>query len=271
MAHSPLEILGWFGLGFTVVMTIAWAISLRLNFFSLVDAVWAIGIGVGAALLALFYSENLERTLFVAGLGLFWGLRLGIHLALRLSRHFPNEDARYQSLRSLWKQGLGWKTFLFFVFQALTQTLFLYPFMVLALDSQDFPQPLEILGGAIAILAILGETLADAQLKQFKLNPAHQKKVCNVGLWRYSRHPNYFFEWLIWCGIAVAALQSSFGFYAILCPVIMLILLWFITGVRPSEIQSLKSRGEAYREYQRTTSAFIPWIPKPQSKEAKES
>ncbi len=112
------------------------------------------------------------------------------------------------------------------------------------------------------IVAFLGEIVADAQLAAFKRNPACAGKVCNAGLWRYSRHPNYFFEWLIWVAFFLYALGSPHGWAGFISPLLMLIFLTKVTGIPPAEAQSLKSRGDAYREYQRRTSAFVPWLPR---------
>jgi steroid 5-alpha reductase family enzyme len=112
------------------------------------------------------------------------------------------------------------------------------------------------------LIAIAGETLADAQLAAFKRDPANRGGVCNVGLWRYSRHPNYFFEWLIWMSYFIFALASPFGWIAIVGPASILWLLIRVTGIPMAEEQSLRSRGDAYRRYQQATSAFIPWFPK---------
>jgi steroid 5-alpha reductase family enzyme len=112
------------------------------------------------------------------------------------------------------------------------------------------------------LAAITGEALADAQLAAFKRDAANRGRVCEAGLWRYSRHPNYFFEWLIWVAYFVFAVGSPWGWVALIGPASILYLLLRVTGIPMTEEQSLRSRGDAYRRYQRTTSAFIPWLPK---------
>ena len=259
--NSPaLEAIKSLGLGFTLLMAFAWLLSLRLKFLSLVDAFWAYGIALGSAWILLKDGQNSTRSLVAAGLVLIWGLRLGTHLTVRLKRHFPAEDTRYEALRSSWSEGLLWKSGLFFFFQALTQILFSSPFILIAQNSSPFPNGVEAFGIIISILGIIGESISDSQLKRFKSSPIHRGEVCDVGLWRYSRHPNYFFEWLIWCGFGLIALQAPFGVYAVIAPITMLLLLLFVTGVRPAEIQSLRSRGDAYRAYQMSTSPFVPWF-----------
>jgi steroid 5-alpha reductase family enzyme len=243
-------------------MTIAWAIALRLKFLSLVDAVWALGIGTCAAVYHIAFGSVQLRSALSVSIILLWSLRLGGYLSFRLAAHFPSEDTRYVKLKSSWSEALAGKSFVFFQFQALTQALFTYPFAVTALDGSDFPRLNEIFGFALALVGIVGESISDRQLKRFKENRSNKGQVCNVGLWRYSRHPNYFFEWVIWCGFGTLALTGPMGSLALICPIVMLLLLLFVTGVAPSEEQSLKSRGQAYVQYQKTTSRFVPWFPK---------
>ncbi len=244
------------------VMTVAWFAAVRIRFLSLVDALWAIGIGLCGAGYALVSHSNPVRAALAAGMALFWGLRLGYHLATRLWAHYPQEDSRYVELKRGWSSGFLWKSFLFFQFQAFLQAFFSFPFATIVSDPDPLLQLSEIAGLVIFVVSVMGEAIADAQLKRFKADPSHRGQVCNVGLWRYSRHPNYFFEWMIWCGVAVMAVGAPMGWLALACPFAMLFLLLFVTGVAPSEAQSLKSRGEAYRKYQLTTSKFIPWFPK---------
>lgn len=115
---------------------------------------------------------------------------------------------------------------------------------------------------AIWVVAFAGEVTADRQLLAFKTNPQNKGKTCQAGWWRYSRHPNYFFEWLIWVSYALFASSSPWGWLAWLCPATLLYLLFKVTGIPATEAQALRSRGEAYRRYQQTTSAFVPWFPK---------
>jgi steroid 5-alpha reductase family enzyme len=120
----------------------------------------------------------------------------------------------------------------------------------------------DVLGFVVWLVAIMGESLADLQLARFKALPANRGKVCSIGLWRYSRHPNYFFEWLIWVALFLFAAPAEWGWTTILCPAIMLFFLLRVTGIPYTEEQSLRSRGELYREYQRITPVFVPWFPR---------
>lgn len=118
-------------------------------------------------------------------------------------------------------------------------------------------------GTLLGLLAIAGEGLADRQLNRFKSDPANKGKTCRQGLWYYSRHPNYFFEWLHWISYPLIAMGASFGGWLWLLPLAMFLFLWFVTGIPYTERQAIKTRGDDYRDYQRTTSAFFPRRPSP--------
>jgi steroid 5-alpha reductase family enzyme len=123
---------------------------------------------------------------------------------------------------------------------------------------------------AVAIWAgsVVGEAVADRQLARFRADPAHRGKTCRDGLWRYSRHPNYFFEWLHWFAYVVLAIGSPWAWLSWCGPVVMYVFLRWISGIPYTEAQALRTRGEEYREYQRTTPMLFPWFPKPATKEA---
>ena len=252
--------------GYTLLMVTAWVFAWRLQFFSLVDAVWALGIGVGSALIQLTMGEISPRSLVAAALSLFWGLRLGIYLSIRLKKHYPVEDTRYEKLKQQWGHRLPVNTFLFFIFQGITQAIFTIPFLLASLNHTPFPQLNETIGALLVVMGVMGESISDSQLSRFKLNPTGHGKVCTAGLWRFSRHPNYFFEWVIWLGFGVFSLGTLSIWVSLIAPALMLYLLLFVTGVRPSEEQALKSRGDAYRNYQRETSSFVPWFSKTKTK-----
>ncbi|MEM7054670.1 MAG: DUF1295 domain-containing protein, partial [Pseudomonadota bacterium] len=152
--------------------------------------------------------------------------------------------------------------FAFFLFQGLLAWLFALPAWVVASDASSALSIWVILGVVFWLVSLAGESLADRQLDVFRTNPDNKGKVCKVGLWRYSRHPNYFFEWLHWFAYPLIALGAPYHWITWFGPVLMFAFLYRVTGIPYTEKQSLKSRGEAYREYQRTTSAFLPWPPK---------
>jgi steroid 5-alpha reductase family enzyme len=141
------------------------------------------------------------------------------------------------------------------------------PAILVVLDGETFASGMGLgasglLGVAFWATGLLGESLADRQLARFRADPANKGKICQIGLWNYSRHPNYFFEWLVWVGYAVFALGSPWGWLGFIAPALMLHFLLNVTGIPMTEELSLKSKGDAYREYQRTTSAFVPWFKK---------
>ena len=111
--------------------------------------------------------------------------------------------------------------------------------------------------------AIVGETVADRQLANWRKDPNNKGRTCRSGLWRYSRHPNYFCEWLMWCAYAALAWPGPLGPVALGAPALLLFLVLKVTGIPPTEARALASRGADYRRYQRTTSAFVPWPPRP--------
>jgi steroid 5-alpha reductase family enzyme len=119
-----------------------------------------------------------------------------------------------------------------------------------------------ILGTVLFAVGLSLNVLSDRQLAQWRANPDNAGKTCRAGLWRYSRHPNYFFEWLLWVGWAVIATAAPWGWLGWMTPVLLLVLLFTITGIPPTEEQALRGRGEDYRRYQQETSVFVPWFPK---------
>lgn len=245
-----------------LIMIGTWFFSRAKNNYSVVDAVWALSFFVTGGLYALIGDGLLERRLLMLICISIWSLRLGIFLAKRIASHHPTEDSRYVELRKGYGDHVERGFFWFFQYQAYSVVLLSSPFLLMALNTDPQVAPLEYIGAALFIICLIGEGIADHQANTFKKNPANKNKVCNVGLWRYSRHPNYFFESCIWFAFFIMAYSSPYGIYSILSPLLILFLLLKVTGVPMSESQSLKNRGEAYREYQKKTSMFVPWFPK---------
>ncbi len=273
MLTGALIMLG-FALAFAVVeMTITWSFARRLNNYGIVDIVWSAGFAP-LALLCFFFSPAEERAwdinprwFAISTMFVVWSLRLGSHLYVRVRSHHPHEDVRYAKLREEWGAATERKMFRFFQVQGALQVVLSLPLMLIVLDGETFASGWSlgvtgVLGVALWAFALLGESLADRQLARFRADPANKGKVCQAGLWNYSRHPNYFFEWLVWVGYAVFALGSPWGWLGIIAPALMLHFLLNVTGIPMTEELSLKSKGDAYREYQRTTSAFVPWFKK---------
>lgn len=235
----------------------------RIDNYGIVDIAWSYAF----AALALYYALAAPgwpvRRALIGGMAGIWSLRLGTHLYRRVRAHHPNEDGRYVQLRRDWVANFGPKMFGFFQMQAASVVLLGVVFLVGCLNPSPQVHPLEFAGTLVWLLALSGESLADHQLAAFKRDPAARGRVCTVGLWRYSRHPNYFFEWLIWVAYFVFSLASPYGWVAVIGPASILFLLLRVTGIPLTEEQSVRSKGDAYRRYQQTTRAFVPWFPKP--------
>jgi len=239
-----------------------WWLGIRNHNFSYVDIGWSVNFAVLAVLYAWLAPGELSRRVIIAAMFTAHGLRLGWHLSKRIIGE--PEEGRYQQLRKDWggRGNLNLKFLGFFEFQAVLNAFLTLPLLIVSFNRTPQFQPLEIAGIALFIIAIIGESVADAQLAAFKRNPANKGGVCDVGLWHYSRHPNYFFEWVIWIAYAIVALASPHGWIALAMPVLMLHFLINVTGLKTTEEQALRTKGERYRRYQARTSGFIPWIPR---------
>jgi steroid 5-alpha reductase family enzyme len=237
-----------------------WAISVRVRNYGFLDVAWSYGVLVLAPIYAACGPGTPERKWLLATLGALWSGRLGTHVLLRVLRHHPQEDQRYETLRNRWP-GPG-MFLVFFEIQAITVVIFSIPFLLAAFNRAPHLRTVEIAGMAVALISIGGEALADWQLSSFKKTATADEPVCQRGLWRFSRHPNYFFESLVWWGFFLFALGSPWGWTTIICPLLMLWFLFRVTGIPLTEAYALKNKGDAYRVYQRTTSAFLPWFHK---------
>jgi steroid 5-alpha reductase family enzyme len=253
------------GLGALLVallFALSWAWARRVDNYSLVDAVWAFGIGiVGVLWLVVGTGDPLKR-LLAAGLLALWSLRLGGHLQARIRRHHPSEDARYAALRHAWHGREASAFFWFFQGQGLSVLLLALPFLAIAAGASAPWRAWEIAGLAVTLIGIFGEALADRQMNQFKASNSAATAVCRSGLWRYSRHPNYFFEAVIWLGFYLFACGSGWGWATLHAPAIIVFLLLKVTGIPPTEASAVARKGDAYRAYQRSTSSFIPLPPR---------
>ena len=258
---SAWTMLGYGWVVMAVLMLGLWWVQWRTRNAGIVDVAWAAGVGLLGVLFAVASVDgDPARRLIIAAMAGLWGLRLAGHLARRVRAEA--EDGRYRALRESWGARTQPYMFIFFQIQALWAVMFAVPMLVAARNPLPGPTWLDLLGVAVWLVAIGGELLADRQLRRFKADPANRGGVCQVGLWRYSRHPNYFFEWVHWWAYVCLGLPGPYGWITLLGPVVMLVFLLKITGVPPTEARALASRGDAYRRYQQTTSAFFPWPPK---------
>jgi len=238
-------------------LTVLWFIYLWKRNPAVVDLGWAIGL----TLMGL--AHNLSGDMFSAGkllislLVLFWGIRLGGYLfwtRLRLGKR----DARYESLHQHSKIPAPLYFLIHYLIQACFQAAVGFVFIFTA-QSTTFDSIWPKVGFLLWGLGFVGSIAADAQLNQFRISPDNHGKVCQVGLWNYSRHPNYFFEILLWSGFALIGLPTRLGWLGLISPITLLLTMSLITGPI-SERQSLKSKPDAYRHYQKTTSMIIPWF-----------
>jgi steroid 5-alpha reductase family enzyme len=245
-------------------MFVLWLLGWWCENFSYADVGWSVNFVVLAFLYGAHAPGYAPKKWLMAAMFALHGARLAWHLALRIFGH--PEDSRYVQTRRDWVLGgrasMNVKFLLFFESQALLNIVLSVPLLIVAFNTDTRWHTVEIVGACIFLVALLGESLADAQLAAFKIKPANKAAVCDTGLWRYSRHPNYFFEWLIWIAYATFAFASPHGRIAIGAPVLMLYLLIRVTGLKPNEEQALRTKEDLYRDYQARTSSFIPWFPK---------
>jgi steroid 5-alpha reductase family enzyme len=245
-----------------ILFVMSWRFSIRHNNYSSVDVVWSFAFAPVAILYALCLDGWGPRRIAIAVLISLWSLRLGSYLWRRVAAHHPEEDPRYAVLRRRWSADLKAAFLKFFLAQAALVWLLMLPVYLICQQAAPGFAALEWLGFTLWFVALYGEGVADLQLRRFKKNSA-RSQVCRVGLWRYSRHPNYFFQSLLWWGLFLMALPAPWGWAAILAPLAMLWFLLRVTGIPLTEKLAVESKGDAYREYQRSTSPLVPWFTKP--------
>lgn len=236
----------------------AWLWARRIGNYSIVDAVWALSFSVPVIIYSIISNGWQMRSLVVAVLIISWSLRLGIYLTKRISKHHPDEDRRYLILREKWPSPLQF--LIFFLAQALLVFLLTLPAWLISRNPTPTFSGLELAGIGLWITGLIGEAISDLQLQRHKRQ--FPGTICDTGMWKFSRHPNYFFQSLLWWGLFLIAIPAPFGFWAILAPVAILVALLKITGIPLTERLSLEKRGEAYRKYQSVTSPFFPLPPR---------
>lgn len=252
-------------LGMIPFMLGLWLVHRRYQNAVLADIGFCTGLGIVTVFFGVLTSGDLLRRIGLASMGVLYGFRLGGFLLVdRVLGKM--EDDRYRKLREKWGKKAKTYFFLYFQMQALAIAVFSLPFLVLMENVQPFGNIWEILGVAIWGGAMVGEAMADSQLARFRRDSANKGKTCQKGLWRYSRHPNYFFEGLLWWAFPIMAVGVPYGWMTLAGPVFMIGALLKVSGIPFSEAQALASRGDSYREYQRTTSAFVPWFYKREPK-----
>ncbi len=216
-----------------------------------IDPLWTATIGVLGIILIIQSEKSDLKNIIIAIAIIIWAYRLSSYLFIRGR---IGNDPRYEALMTQWGKKANLFLFLFLQIQAVCAFVLLYALKII-IDAPSNYFAIFI-GLAIIIISLFGEAIADKQLKVFKQN--NKDGVCNTGLWKYSRHPNYFFEFLFWFGMSVFALSHLGGLWALIAPAMMYYLLNYASGIPPLEEHMLRSRGDAYLEYQKTTSPFFP-------------
>jgi steroid 5-alpha reductase family enzyme len=259
-----LKALAAIAVSLSILMAGAFLVQQRTGNSGWVDTIWTFSLGLtgtGSALWPIAGEAPNIRQWLVAALVAIWSLRLGVHIAIRT--RWITDDPRYAAFAREWGVDSARKMFIFLQNQGLGSIPLVFAVFVAAHFPSDPLRWQDYLGGLILLAGIAGEALADAQLKAFRSNPANQGRVCDVGLWRWSRHPNYFFEWFGWLAYPVIGLSTEYvwGWASLPAPVFMYWILVYVTGIPPLEQQMLRSRGDRYRDYQSRTSAFFPLPP----------
>ena len=238
-----------------------WFVQERTRNAGIVDVGWAASFTAVAALFGVTADTSRASFLPIGLVVVLWSTRLASYLVTR-GAATGAEEGRYVTLRQRWALRATKRFFVFFQAQAALAALLSIAFVVPFVTEPWDNGALRVVGVVIALGAVVGETLADAQLARWKREPANRGKVCDVGLWSYSRHPNYFFEWCVWLGFAIYGLAFAGGWIAFVGQGIILASIFGVTGIPPTERQAIQSKGEAYRQYQRRVSKFVPMPPK---------
>ncbi len=254
-----------------LVMAAAWAVQRRKRNAGWVDAFWSFGTGITGALCALAplpgegWPAPAWRAVLIAGLALLWSGRLGLYIVRRTAAS-EREDARYARFRSEWGAQFDARMFGLLMIQAVVAALLAICVMLAARCPVPGVRGLDIAAALLLAGSVFGEAVADAQMHRFRRENTGGGKICDIGLWRWSRHPNYFFECLAWCAYPLFAFDPSFrwpwGLAAVSGPAAMIWLLTRVSGIPPLEREMLASRRDAYRRYQARVSAFIPLPPR---------
>lgn len=265
---SMIPLLASLAVALAATMATAWLVALRSGNHGWIDVIWSFAVGAGgvaAALVPAGPAAWMPRQIFVAALAAAWSLRLGGHILRRTLG--GGDDPRYAQLRRDWGERAPARLFWFLQIQAAAAILLVLAIAAAARNPLPAIRAGDLVGAAILAAAVAGEAVADRQLARFRADPANRGRVCDTGLWGVSRHPNYVFEWLAWVAYPVVAIESAgggypFGFLALLGPLLMYGLLAHASGIPPTEAHMLRSRGDAYRAYQRRVNAFWPGPPR---------
>ncbi len=246
-----------------MLMLLAWVVQRRLGNAGWIDVFWTFGTGLALAGVALAAPGMAWRHWLLAALLLIWALRLGTYVAWRVAT--GPEDTRYAQMRAATGPKFQARMFWLMIGQGPVSGLLAISIYQAAAQPAPGLRLADLLGAALLLFALAGEALADNQLRRWRADPANQGGICELGLWSLCRHPNYLFEALGWLAYPVIAFTPGHpqSLLAFIAPVLMFLVLRYLTGVPPLEAAMLARRGEAYRRYQLRTSAMLPWRPQP--------
>ena len=253
------------------IMSAAWLVQRASRKTGWIDVFWTFGTGFVGVILALQTANAEEmlsgRQVLVAVMAALWSGRLGWYLMNRTRRR--GDDPRYRAMLAGWGKAGQWKLFWHVQIQAAFGLLLAGCFMLAAKNPVPLFRLQDILGVGLIFLSIAGEALADHQMQRFRISNHHEQTICNTGLWRWSRHPNYFFEWLFWLALPLLAVAGDYpvGWIALFAPLCMYWLLVYVSGIPPLEAHLAQTRGMAFAEYCRQTSWFFPCPPKSSSQD----
>lgn len=235
-----------------------WVLSYKTDKYAWIDFFWASSFILVISFVNWWYSNPSLITLsFIMGI---WSLRLSGLLFKRIRNE--NEDPRYKTLKAHWGAKSSKYFLLLYLFEGVLTLFLCIPLYMNALAADTSMNTWNYIGIGMFFFSILGETISDSQLSIFKREHTGQRKVCNVGLWKYSRHPNYFFEIVIWLSYGFYGLSLANPLLNFIPFIIMFVFITRITGIPYAEKQALLSKGSLYKEYQETTNALFPWFPK---------
>ncbi len=252
-----ISVLVGLAVSMSLIMTLAWSVQRMTGASGWVDTIWSLAVGLGGIAAVWLADGTPERRHLIGVLVALWSLRLGGYIAIRTRG--AGEDPRYEKLIAEWGNAASWKLFQFLQIQALAAFVLVAAIYLAASVSGPFPVLVDGIAFGVGLIALLGEAVADRQMHRFRKTPQAKTSVMESGLWAYSRHPNYFFEWLFWCAIAGFALQLGWvGVIAVLAPLQMYWLLVHVSGIPPLEEHMLKTRGNAFRALQSRVNAFFP-------------
>ncbi|MBI3502190.1 MAG: DUF1295 domain-containing protein [Bacteroidetes bacterium] len=246
-------------IGILSFILVVYAIAQFIKDNSIVDIAWGIGFIIATSISFLESNKFFVQNLLANSLVVIWGLRLAIYIFVR--HHGKPEDYRYKEMRDSWGKNVLLMGFLKVFFpQAIVMYIIAFPILVVNSFPHNEIQITDIAGGIIWLIGFFFEAVGDMQMFNYKKNPANKGKVMRYGLWKFTRHPNYFGEATMWWGIFLIAIPSGYWYLSLLSPIVITLLIIKVTGVELLE-KKYKDNVE-YQDYNRKTNSFFPGLPK---------